>query len=347
MQTNKSNFVQERLARSDIFKDYERAFGEATGLPLTLSPVEDWHLAHHGRRHENPFCALLARHNKACAACLSTQYELAAHTDGEPRSVTCFAGLRETAVPLRVGERTIGFLRTGEVLLQKPQGMDFARMAKQLRAWGLESKLEEFKSAFLKSPVLSPKRYDSIVHLLKLFAEHLSLVANQITFQSEHAESPNMARARRYIDEHKTEHLSLKQVATAVHMSSFYFCKQFRKAVGCTFTEYLARVRVEAPKQCSSIQTRASPKWLSTPAFSQSRTSIACSKIWSAIHRRSIAWRSQERRNAHASRIAFRAKSGGSRLSRRAPGQYRASKAQRRRSGKERRDQYCRRALVL
>ena len=249
MQTNKSDFVQERLARSAIFKDYERAFGEATGLPLTLSPLEDWHLAHHGRRHENPFCALLARHNKACAACLSTQYKLAAHTNGEPRSVTCFAGLRETAVPLRVGEKTIGFLRTGEVLLQKPQAFHFARMAKQLRAWGLESKLEEFKTAFLKSPVLSPKRYDSIVHLLKLFAEHLSLVANQITFQSEHAEPANMTRARQYINEHKAEDLSLKQVATAVHMSSFYFCKQFHKAVGCTFTEYLARVRVEAAKK--------------------------------------------------------------------------------------------------
>ena len=249
MQTNKSDFVQERLARSAIFKDYERAFGEATGLPLTLSPLEDWHLAHHGRRHENPFCALLARHNKACAACLSTQYELAAHTNGEPRSVTCFAGLRETAVPLRVGEKTIGFLRTGEVLLQKPQAFHFARMAKQLRAWGLESKLEEFKTAFLKSPVLSPKRYDSIVHLLKLFAEHLSLLANQITFQSEHAEPANMTRARQYINEHKAEDLSLKQVATAVHMSSFYFCKQFHKAVGCTFTEYLARVRVEAAKK--------------------------------------------------------------------------------------------------
>jgi YesN/AraC family two-component response regulator len=157
--------------------------------------------------------------------------------------------LRETAVPLRIGEKTIGFLRTGEVLLEKPQALHFARVAKQLRAWGLESKLEEFKTAFLKSPVLSPKRYDSIVQLLKLFAEHLSLVANQITFQSEHAEPANMTRARQYIDEHKTEDLSLKQVASAVHMSSFYFCKQFHKAVGCTFTEYLARVRVEAAKK--------------------------------------------------------------------------------------------------
>lgn len=249
MQTNASNFVQERLARSNIFKDYERAFGDATGLPLTLSPVEDWHLAHHGRRHENPFCSLLARHNKTCAACLSTQHELAAHTNGEARTVTCFAGLCETAVPLRVGGRTIGFLRTGELLLQKPQPSHFSRVAKQLRAWGLGENVEELKAAFFKSPVLSPRRYDSLVHLLTVFAEHLSIVASQITFQSDHAEPVNVTRARRYIDEHKAEALSLEKVAHAVGMSSFYFCKRFHKVVGCTFTEYVARVRVEAAKQ--------------------------------------------------------------------------------------------------
>lgn len=58
-----------------------------------------------------------------------------------------------------------------------------------------------------------------------------------------------MTRARQYIDENKTEDLSLKQVATAVNMSTFYFCKKFHQAVGCTCTEYLARVRVEAAKK--------------------------------------------------------------------------------------------------
>jgi AraC-like DNA-binding protein/ligand-binding sensor protein len=249
METKANQFVQERLAHSQIFKDYERAFGEATGLPLTLSPVEDWHLAHHGRRHENPFCALLARQSKACAACLSVQHELATQTNSEPRTSTCFAGLRETAVPLRIGDKTIGFLRTGEVLLQKPRPPQFARVAKQLRAWGLGEKIEEFKAAFLQSRVLSPKHYESIVGLLKIFAEHLSLVANQIAFQSDHSEPPSMTRARQFIDEHKAEDLSLKQVATVANMSSFYFCKKFHQAVGCTFTEYLARVRVEAAKK--------------------------------------------------------------------------------------------------
>jgi hypothetical protein len=70
MNADTNNTILERLAGSQIYKDYERAFGEATGLPLTLSAADDWHLAHNGRRHENPFCAMLAKQNKSCAACL-------------------------------------------------------------------------------------------------------------------------------------------------------------------------------------------------------------------------------------------------------------------------------------
>lgn len=88
METRTEQFVQERLSRSQIFKNYERAFGEATGLPLTLSPVGDWHLAHHGHRHENPFCALLAGQSKACAACLTVQHEVATRKNGDARTST-------------------------------------------------------------------------------------------------------------------------------------------------------------------------------------------------------------------------------------------------------------------
>ena len=34
-------------------------------------------------------------------------------------------------------------------------------------------------------------------------------------------------------------------VAKAVNMSTFYFCKMFKKATGLNFTDYVSRVRVE------------------------------------------------------------------------------------------------------
>jgi hypothetical protein len=43
------------LRRSKLFRDYERVFAQATGLPLVLRAREYWQLAHHGKKNENPF----------------------------------------------------------------------------------------------------------------------------------------------------------------------------------------------------------------------------------------------------------------------------------------------------
>jgi AraC-like DNA-binding protein/ligand-binding sensor protein len=246
---NTNHTVLDRLTRSDVYKDYERAFNEATGLPLQLSPTEDWHLAHRGRRHENPFCALLAKQNKACAACLQTQGELTMTAQNEARTVTCFAGLCETAVPLRAGDQLIGYLRTGEVLAHEPTAQSFSRVVRQLEKLGVKTDTAKLRDAYFQSRVFSPQRYEAVLNLLQIFAQHLSMVANQILFQSENAESPNIARAREYINAHHTEEIPLSAVAQAAHMSTFYFCKQFKKATGLNFTEYLSRVRVEKAKE--------------------------------------------------------------------------------------------------
>jgi len=247
--TDTNNAVLERLSRSEVYKDYERAFNETTGLPLQLSPIEDWHLAHRGRRHENPFCALLAKQNKACAACLQTQDELTKTAQNEARTVTCFAGLNETAVPLRAGDQLVGFLRTGEVLPHQPTAQNFSRIARQLEKLGIKIDTVKLREAYFQSRVFSPKRYEAVLKLLQIFAQHLSMVAHQIVFRSENTESPNISRAREFINAHHAEELSLTTVAQAAHMSTFYFCKQFKKATGLSFTEYLSRVRVEKAKE--------------------------------------------------------------------------------------------------
>jgi AraC-like DNA-binding protein len=37
-------------------------------------------------------------------------------------------------------------------------------------------------------------------------------------------------------------------VARTLNVSTFYFCKMFKKATGLTFTDYLARTRIERAK---------------------------------------------------------------------------------------------------
>jgi AraC-like DNA-binding protein len=62
------------------------------------------------------------------------------------------------------------------------------------------------------------------------------------------AEAPSITKAKTFIAERHAEELSLTLVAQSVNMSAFYFCKSFKKATGMTFTDYLARVRVERVK---------------------------------------------------------------------------------------------------
>ena len=63
--------------------------------------------------------------------------------------------------------------------------------------------------------------------------------------ERQNAEPPLVLRARDYIDKHKTEELSLTDVAKAAGASVFHFCKVFHKNTGLKFTDYVARVRVE------------------------------------------------------------------------------------------------------
>ena len=245
---NSEHNLAETLTNSKIYQDYERAFSETTGQPVALRPVESWQLPHHGRRKENPFCAFMAQKSRACAACLQTQQELYETATHEPQTVTCRMGLCDTAVPVRLGDKLIGYLQTGQVFRKKPTETQFQRALKLAREWGVEADEPELRQAYFNARVLSAKEHDAIVKLLAIFAQHISMLSNQIVVRQENAEPPVIARAKEFIREHQSEDLSLGQVAKAVNTSAFYFCKIFKKITGVNFTQYVSRVRIEKAK---------------------------------------------------------------------------------------------------
>jgi AraC-like DNA-binding protein/ligand-binding sensor protein len=238
----------EMLSKSKIYQDYERAFSETTALPMALHPVESWQLPLHGKRHENPFCEIMSRKSRACAACLQVQEKLRQRASLQPETITCQHGLSDTAVPVRLGDRLIGFLQTGQIFRKKPTQAQFENTARLAADWGVAADREELKKAYFNTPVLSNTHYESVVRLLGIFAQHLSVLSNQIAVQQCNTEPLAITRAREFIQEHQTEDLSLGQVAKAVNMSTFYFCKMFKKITGVNFTDYLSRVRIEKSK---------------------------------------------------------------------------------------------------
>ncbi len=236
------------LKQSQIYRNYEQAFRETTGLPINLRPIEAFDLPHHKDPNENPFCALMATTNHSCAACLQLQRRVEEEAQLEPKTLKCFAGLCDSAVPIRVGDNLIAFLQTGQILVNQPDAKQFDKVTSQLLKWGTEIDLKKLEEAYFQTRVVTKKQYESILRLLTIFAQHLATISNQLMVKKESSEAPAITRARVLIADQHADDLTLEDVAKSVNMSAFYFCKMFKKATGMTFTDYLARVRVEKVK---------------------------------------------------------------------------------------------------
>ena len=247
--TGKTSSVVDRLSESQLYKDYEHAFRTATGLSLAIRPAQAYENALKDTEGENPFCMLLARTNAGCANCIKMQADLEKKAGMEPRSLHCFAGLCDSAVPIRVGGELIAFLQIGQILLHQPNQEEFSRTTKQLLTWGSEVNLKALEEAYFQTKVFDQDQYDAMLRLLATFAEHLATISNSIEPEvAEELENQVVSRAKKYIRERFQERITLDEAAQAVNASTRHFCKVFKQATGITFTDYLARTRVEKAK---------------------------------------------------------------------------------------------------
>jgi AraC-like DNA-binding protein/ligand-binding sensor protein len=236
------------ISSSQVYLDYRRAFSGLTSLPLVIRPDAILNLAMIGHEHANPFCRLVADSDPMRATCVKFQEQIDEGGGSRTTTITCFAGLSYTAVPVRLGDRVIAFLETGQVALQELSHRHFENIAKQLLDLGDRVDPVHLREAYFSLVVLEPSQYTSMIKMLETFASHLSLVANQITLQKTVAELPLVQRAKAYISERQAEPISSSGVAKAMNVSPFYFCKLFKKATGLTFVDYLGRARVEKAK---------------------------------------------------------------------------------------------------
>ena len=243
-----ADFVRQ-ISQSRIYQNYERAFGKATGLSLELSRINICSDVHRAlSNNENPCCTILGRASEICPACLQVHQRLTGPDIFDTQTVECFAGLTYSSVPVRLHDRVIAFLRTGQVFLRNPSVGRFRKIVTQLTGWGMKLDLARLEDAYFHSQVVSPEQYHAIVRLLEIFAEHLSLVANQIALHQSRGGSAIVRRAKDYIADHQSETIKLHQIARALNVSTFHFCRKFKLETGVTFVDYLNRIRIERAK---------------------------------------------------------------------------------------------------
>ncbi len=213
-----------------------------------------------GAAAANEFCVQMAESEPGCRMCVDVEERLAtAGAEGATASTACAAGLTDSAVPVRVGDKVLGFLQTGQVALKKLTPAGFRRVSSFLKRGGANVDWETLENAYFGTRVIERKQYAAVLSLLEVFAQHLSLAAEQIATQQTHSEPLLVENARRIIEQRSGEDLSLGEIARSVHASTFHFCKTFKRATGMTFTQHLSMVRIaKAKKLLANPQARIS-----------------------------------------------------------------------------------------
>jgi AraC-like DNA-binding protein len=242
--------IYDALARSPLLRGFKSAFRDATGLSLALA--RSGKCSPHTRsRRANGFCAVMAADAGACIACRDVKRELQRRLDLKLASqrVCCFASMIELAVPVVVGGCHAATLHAGEVFREKPSSAQFERLVRRLRAGGMRTRVRELRQLYFRTPVLSERQLRGATRLLGLFAVELAEWGNRAILQSQGGEPPCVSQVKSFVAAHARECVTTRQAACHVHLSHHYFSKIFRKATGMTFTEFVARVRVENAKK--------------------------------------------------------------------------------------------------
>lgn len=241
--------VAQHLRELAVFRSFHRAFEAGTGLVLVLRRPGSFHFPLDGSRLVCPFFTLAAGFSPWCGRCLEFEDKLERETQTEARTVEFIGGIMETAVPVLLDGGVAGHLRTGQVCWIPPVKAGFAEIVKQ---WGRppdEAMVAKLRHAYLEMPVMDQARYEAAVRLLSIFARQLSTVGCQLLVKESGQEAPSIRKVREFIDEHYAEEIRLEDAAHAANMSAYYFCKVFHRVTGMTFTDYLARRRVEVVKE--------------------------------------------------------------------------------------------------
>lgn len=244
--------LHERLKASDLFRVYQDAFRTATGLPLRLvgANPDDWCLDDQAV-NRSPFCEALNLCKSACQACIETNRRLIAEARvNGPSSCHCFAGLSASAVPVKLGNSIVGFLKTGQVFSRTPDESQFDEVLGSMGRKTLDATTTAtLRKAYLETRAVEPERYASMITLLQSFAEQLGRHAESLQIIEEGREPAAIAKARRYIHEHLDDPLPLGAVAHEAGLSESHFCRLFKEATGLTLTDYVNRCRIERAKK--------------------------------------------------------------------------------------------------
>jgi AraC-like DNA-binding protein len=150
------------------------------------------------------------------------------------------------AAPIFLDGRHVATISCGQLLPAPPSVRGLGTIMRNLR--GLPLPKEALRKAYFRASYLDSGKIDAAVKMLTFFAEYLGRMGLTLRAMADRLERAEVVLARRHVEDHFRDHLSVEDVAKKAGLSPSHFSTVFRKATGQTFVEHVQRRRVEEAK---------------------------------------------------------------------------------------------------
>ena len=241
--------IWQQLTNSESVRQQQVAFSCATGLPLTLLPASA--NGKDGKTGSRLFCVQGCMGPGSGELCRERllDTERRATQSGHAMDCQCPAGLVKLVIPVIIHGQHVGNLLAGPFSLRALDAAQLRRWTRELKKWGLQSRLAGLRASWQKTPLLTEEKLNAVKTLLEMFAQYLAECGQRLVLEEAGQRSPLLQKIQTQFAAQGDQAVTVRELAYRLHISPCYFCKLFRKQTGLTFTEYRTQLRVEAAKR--------------------------------------------------------------------------------------------------
>lgn len=271
-----------------VLKDIQRIFYETTGMIISYSDLKKESEFYFFPSEERAlFCKIIQSAPGGRGRCEASDAKGArkAREKGRPYIYRCHAGLIDIAVPLLIKGNFVGAILTGQTLTEPPSEYGFEQVKQRVK--GLKLDLAELKKAYYQIKVFPKRALKTTTDFLFFISNYIIEKENVLFLQRKVIEQQKrliqekereerlrrklqrampflnikknleggldrnqriVRKAKKFIEENFQHPLHLADIAEAVFLSPNHFCTIFKNQVGCSFHQYLIKVRMEKAK---------------------------------------------------------------------------------------------------
>ncbi|MDD5704631.1 MAG: PocR ligand-binding domain-containing protein [Kiritimatiellae bacterium] len=234
-----------QLAALPEFHEFYQLIRRLFGIDIAIVAADGKSGSLLGRKGGlNHFCQALQQRAAGmdrCVACDAENVRRASQS-GAPVRYTCHAGLTEFVIPVMVEHACVACLQCGQVLGRTPKTADWSATRRQL-AW-CGGNMQNLRRAFLRSPVISPRRQLDLIALLRLFANHVALAHARLLLSELQPPDQVVSKALTFMKNGFRDDIGLEDVAQAAGASKRNLTRIVRARTGATVLNHLQRLRI-------------------------------------------------------------------------------------------------------